>query len=376
MSSSSLHRRRLDPQTLDLVVAVVLTIAAVAQSLAGGAANGLRLEPALLAPAMTLPVALRRRWPATVAAWVALLASLELAIWGDAQLVGTSIAYFCALYGAAVWADARGFVAVLLAGTVVGLPIVVAGGHSSLSSTASFTAIACVAALIVRRVVRGREERARLAERERDVVVREAVVEERARIARELHDAVAHNVSTVVMQAGAERRVLEKGEGSPHEVLETIEQAGRGALAEMRRLVGMLRTDPSEPLAPQPRLREVGDLVEEARRAGMRVDFQVEGDVRELPVGVDLAAYRIVEEALGAAYGRRAGDHARVTVRYDTHMLEIEVIDHRPDPQAAAELGSRALLGIRERVALYGGRLDAGGRGDGDFGIRVVLPAP
>jgi signal transduction histidine kinase len=371
-----LHRLRLDPQSLDLVVAAVLTIAAIAQSLAGGAANGLRLEPALLAPAWTLPVAVRRRWPARVAIWVTLVASLELAVWGDAQLVGTTIAYICALYGAAVWADARGFVAVLLIGTILDLPIVAVGSHSSLSNTAFFTAIVLVAMVIVRRVVRGREERARLAERERDVVVREAVVEERARIARELHDAVAHNVSMVVMQAGAERRVLEKGEGSPHQVLETIEEAGRGALTEMRRLVGMLRTDTSEPLAPQPRLREVGELVDEARQSGMQVDFEVEGDVRELPVGIELAAYRIVEEALGAASRRGAGDRARVTVRYDNHMLEIEVIDHRRDPEPAAELGSRALLGIRERVALYGGRLDASRRGDGGYGIRVLLPVP
>jgi signal transduction histidine kinase len=375
MRSSSLHRLRLEPQRLDLVVAVVLTIAAVAQSLAGGAANGLRLEPALLAPAMTLPVAVRRRWPASVAIWVTLVASLELAVWGDAQLVGTTIAYLCALYGAAVWADTRAFVGVLLAGVVIGLPIVSIGQHD-LSGTAFFSAIVFVAMLIVRRVVRGREERARLAERERDVVVREAVVEERARIARELHDAVAHNVSMVVMQAGAERRVLEKGEGSPHEVLGTIEQAGRGALAEMRRLVGMLRTDATEPLSPQPRLREVGDLVEEARRAGMEVEFQVEGEARELPVGLDLAAYRIVEEALGAASRRGAGGRGRVIVRYDTHMLELEVIDHRSEPEPAPEPGGGALLGIRERVALYGGRLDAGRRVDGGFGIRVLLPVP
>jgi signal transduction histidine kinase len=375
MGSSSLHRLRLDPHSLDLVVAVVLTIAAIAQSLAGGAANGLRLEPALLAPAVTMTVAVRRRWPAGVAVWAVLVTSLQIALWGDPQLVGLTIAYLCALYAAAVWADTRAFVGVLVAGVVIGLPIV-SIGQDDVSGTAFFTAIVSVAMLIVRRVVRGREERARLAERERDVVVREAVVEERARIARELHDAVAHNVSMVVMQAGAERRVLEKGEGSPHEVLETIEQTGRGALAEMRRLVGMLRTDATEPLAPQPRLRQLGDLVEEARLAGMDVDFQVEGEARELPVGLDLAAYRIVEEALGAASRHGAADHARVIVRYDTHMLELEVIDHRREPEPAADPGGGALLGIRERVALYGGRLDAGQRVDGGFGIRVLLPVP
>ena len=124
--------------------------------------------------------------------------------------------------------------------------------------------------LLVRRVVGDRERRAQVAERERDVAAREAVVEERARIARELHDAIAHNVSMMVVQAGAERRVLDGGHGSTREVLETIEQIGRGALTEMRRLVGMLRSDTGDPLAPQPGLGDLATLSSRWARRGCR----------------------------------------------------------------------------------------------------------
>src|SRR5207248_7777675 len=126
---------------------------------------------------------------------------------------------------------------------------------------------------------------------------REAVIDERARIARELHDAIAHNVSMMVVQAGAERRVLDRSTGT-REVLETIEQIGRGALTEMRRLVGMLRSDSRDPLAPQPGLDDLPSLVERVREAGLPVELHVDGNRRELPVGIELSAYRIVQEAL------------------------------------------------------------------------------
>src|SRR5207245_7308461 len=134
-------------------------------------------------------------------------------------------------------------------------PSDLAAPEGSLRNTVPFTVVTAVVMLLVRRVIGERDRRAELAERERDVAAREAVVEERARIARELHDVVAHNVSMMVVQAGAERRVLD--DGATHEVLETIEQIGRGALTEMRRLVGMLRSDAPDPLAPQPGLDDL-----------------------------------------------------------------------------------------------------------------------
>src|SRR5439155_5640828 len=140
--------------------------------------------------------------------------------------------------------------------------------------------------------------RGQLAGRARTVATRGPVVEGRARIARELHDAIAHNVSMMVVQAGAERRVLEEDRRSTREVLETIERIGRGALTEMRRLVGMLRSEAGDPLAPQPGLDDLPTLVAQVSEAGLPVELQVEGDRRELPVGIELSAYRIVQEAL------------------------------------------------------------------------------
>jgi signal transduction histidine kinase len=227
--------------------------------------------------------------------------------------------------------------------------------------------------LLVRRVVGDRERRVQLAERERDLTAREAVVEERARIARELHDVIAHNVSMMVIQAGAERRVLE--ETSPtREVLETVERIGRSALTEMRRLVGMLRSEDADPLAPQPGLRDLSTLVTQVREAGLPVDLVVEGEPCELPAGIDLSAYRIVQEALTNALKHAGEARAAVRVQYGADALELEIADNGTGSAKAPESGGHGLVGMRERVALYGGRLDAGRRSGGGFSVRVVLP--
>jgi signal transduction histidine kinase len=238
----------------------------------------------------------------------------------------------------------------------------------------SFTVITLVVMLLVRRVVSDRERRAQIAERERDLVVREAVVEERARIARELHDVIAHHVSMIVLQAGAERRVLEGKDASTREVLETVEQTGRSALTEMRRLLGMLRDDGNEPLAPQPGLVDVATLVEQLREAGLAVELQVEGERRELPAGIELSGYRIVQEALTNAL-KHAGDaRASVHVRYGPDSLELEIVDDGTEATRPITRGGHGLVGMRERVALYGGQIEAGRRPSGGFAVRVLLP--
>jgi signal transduction histidine kinase len=358
VKSDRLHPRRLTPLQLDLAVAMLLTLAAEAQILAGGTATGVILAPALIAPALTLPVAVRRLHPAAIGLWAAVLATAQVAIWGDPQVVGVTVAYLCALYGLAVWTGTRAFAAVVAPMIVVGTPVASLGPGTMLSNAVFFTTVTVVAMLIARRVIRGREERARLADREREVLAREAVVEERARIARELHSAIAHNVSMIVMQAGAERRALETGGGSPHDVFETIEHVGRTAMTEMRRLVGMLRSGPDEPLAPQPGLADLPTLAGRLNAGGAAVELHVEGEPRALPVGIELAAYRIVEDAL-------AGGSAHVSVRYGRDRLELKVTE-----QGALDADrSNRLLAIRERVALYGGRLD-----HDDISMRVVLP--
>jgi signal transduction histidine kinase len=228
--------------------------------------------------------------------------------------------------------------------------------------------------LLVRRVVGDRERRAQIAERERDLVAREAVVEERARIARELHDVIAHHVSMIVLQAGAERRVLDGANTSTREVLETVERTGRSALTEMRRLLGMLRGDASDPLTPQPGLTDVPTLVGQLREAGLPVELHVEGELLELPVGIELSAYRIVQEALTNALKHAGEASATVNIRHGLDSLELEIVDDGAGTPALVASGGHGLVGMRERVALYGGRLDAGRRPGGGFAVRVLLP--
>jgi len=249
-----------------------------------------------------------------------------------------------------------------------------AAGPASLSNALQFGLISVVVMVLVRRVVGDRERRVQLAERERDLAAREAVVEERARIARELHDAIAHNVSMMVIQAGAERRVLDGTGGTTREVLETIERIGRGTLTEMRRLVGMLRSDTGEPLAPQPGLDDLPTLMQQVCEAGLPVELQVDGERRELPLGIELSAYRIVQEALTNAL-KHAGDaHASVHVHYGADSLELEIADDGEGAALPVSSGGHGLAGMRERVALYGGHLDAGHRQNGGFAVRVLLP--
>ena len=253
--------------------------------------------------------------------------------------------------------------------------LVAAVGVVTLHQTVQFAVVALVVLLLVHRVVSDREHRAQIAERERDVAAREAVVEERARIARELHDVIAHNVSMIVVQAGAERRVLEGSNGATHEVLQTIEQIGRGALTETRRLLGMLRSDAADPLTPQPGLDDVPTLVAQLREAGLPVELRVAGERRELPVGIELSAYRIVQEALTNAL-RHAGDaRATVDVRYGADALELEIADDGAGGGPSDhDGGGHGLVGMRERVTLYGGRFDAARTPTGGFVVRASLP--
>ena len=368
----ALSRSRPDPLTLDLSLAALLTVVAQLEVWLGGAAHD-RVVATVVALVATPSVAVRRRYPTIVGILVPILYALELTFWGDPQIIAASVAYFCALYALAVWTQPRGFAIGLALFVAFGLGTS-AGPKQSLQGTAPFIVVGVVVMLLVRRVLGDRERRVQLAERERDLTAREAVVEERARIARELHDAIAHNVSMMVVQAGAERRVLDETSGSTKEVLVTIERIGRGALTEMRRLVGMLRSDATDPLTPQPGLDDLPTLVAQVREAGLPVQLEVEGERRELPVGIELSAYRIVQEALTNALKHAGKAKASVHVRYGVDSLELEIVDDGAGAPAPVSSGGHGLVGIRERVALYGGRLDAGRRPSGGFAVRVLLP--
>ena len=368
-----LGRFRLDPLKVDWFLAVVLLVVGELEVWLGSGSVTHHHRVAI-GSAMVLfaaLVAIRRLYPGFVGIAAALVGNVVAGIWVPPSSASYGVAWMCSMYALAAWASRRLFVVGVAA---LAVPTYAAaafgrGPHGELE----FTTIALIVLLLVRRVLGDRERRAQMAERERDLAAREAVVEERARIARELHDVIAHNVSMMVVQAGAERRVVEPTSGT-RDVLETIEQIGRSALTEMRRLVGMLRTDRDEELAPQPGLDDVARLVTQVREAGLPVELHVEGERRDLPVGIDLSAYRIVQEALTNALKHAGEARATVRIRYEPDSLELEIVDDGVGAGARPEGAGHGLVGMRERVALYGGRLDARRREGGGFAVRALLP--
>jgi signal transduction histidine kinase len=218
------------------------------------------------------------------------------------------------------------------------------------------------------------EVRATQAEREREAAARIAVAEERARIARELHDIVAHAVSVMVLQVGAVRHKLPDAPAEDRDALRSVERAGRTALAEMRRLLGAMRRDGDEAeLVPQPGLDGLDSLLHEIGRAGLPVELHVDGEPFPLPRGVDLSAYRIVQEGLTNALKHARATDADVTVRYRPDELEIEVRDNGHGSATSDGLG-HGLVGVRERVKIYGGEMTAGAATEGGFVLSTRLP--
>ncbi|WLW57082.1 sensor histidine kinase [Streptomyces sp. YU58] len=243
-------------------------------------------------------------------------------------------------------------------------------------------------------------ERGWLLERERESAARAAVAAERDRIARELHDIVSHNVSLMVVQAGAAREVLGTMPDEAAAALRAVEEAGRGAMTDLRHLLGLLAPSPSGAdgpyetvggggdsveLAPQPGLDRLGPLVDRISFAGLPVEVRISGEPRPLPQGIDVTAYRIVQEALTNALRHGDGGKAEVSVRYADHALRVEVLNTgpsvltgsppaRPAPPRHRDGTGRGLLGLRERVAVYGGDLDARRRLGGGYRVRARIP--
>ncbi|MBB6033594.1 sensor histidine kinase [Phytomonospora endophytica] len=220
-------------------------------------------------------------------------------------------------------------------------------------------------------------------EREREGTARAAVDAERARIARELHDIVSHNVSVMVVQTSAAREVLATMPEEAATAMAAVEGAGRDALTELRTLLGVLAPSASgddENLSPQPSLSRLSPLVDRIAFAGLPVEVRVIGEPRRLPAGVDLTAYRIVQEALTNALKHGDGKPAQVTVRYAEGHLRVEVLNSGPSvlagdrPESRPEGTGRGLVGLRERVAVYGGDLDARRRLGGGYRVRARIP--
>ncbi|MEE1753111.1 sensor histidine kinase [Streptomyces sp. SP18CS02] len=251
-----------------------------------------------------------------------------------------------------------------------------------------------VAAVRARRAHRKAiEERGWLLERERESATRTAVDAERARIAAELHDIVSHNVSVMVVQAGAAREVLATMPEEAAAAMSAVEAAGRNTMTELRHLLGLLapaQNGEDEPdgvdLSPQPSLSRLGPLVDRIAFAGLPVEMRVSGEPRPLPTGIDVTAYRIIQEGLTNALKHGDGAKAEVTVRYADHCLRVEVLNSGPSVlsggaparkeagQGRADGTGRGLLGLRERVSVYGGDLDARRRLGGGYRVRARIP--
>jgi signal transduction histidine kinase len=330
-------------------------------------------------------LAWRRRAPLVVVA-VGFAATLIAAGFGVSQHKPFSpiLAIFVALYSLALYATPRrALLGLAYAGACVYAQIGLAmhHGESYGGTDFGFIAVLLLAPWLVGKAMHGRvahmgalERRAEQAERERERRAEEAAREERARIARELHDVIAHSVSVMVVQAGAAEEVLRQAPEQALEPIRAVQDTGRAALAEMARLLGMLRRDGGElGLAPQPGLDNVDALVEQARRGGLQVELRREGGRRPLPLGVDLSAYRIVQEALTNTRKHAGPARATVTIRYAADALELEIADDGAGARNGAG-GGHGLVGMRERVALYGGELEAGPTATGGFRVHAHLP--
>ena len=366
----------------DAALAAALAVTAQLEIWLTGSVAGSRGIAAPVAVVITGAVAWRRRAPLWAAAVVAVAYAVqELAAGYLDGAISVNVAIVIALYSVAAYEEVPRAViggALILAAAWLG----VAQHSDSTVGDYVFSGAVLGATWAFGATMRSRrrqaaqlENRASVLERERDEKARRAAEEERARIARELHDVVAHSVGVIVVQAGAERMALGAESERTREVLGAIERTGRDALAEMRRLLGMLRKDNAElALAPQPSLGRIDALVGKMNEAGLPVDLEIKGTPSDLPPGVDLAAYRIVQEALTNALKHAGPAHARVLISYGLDQVELEVSDDGGGPALAAAPAGHGLVGMRERAALYGGVLESGRGTTGGYVVRARLP--
>jgi signal transduction histidine kinase len=370
------ERRSLPAALADrLLVACLIAGGMLELGLEAGAPAALTVVP------IALPLLARRRWPVAVPiAVVAAIALQSLLTDLSAFPLSDMAAVVCATYAVGAYTARTAAIAGLAgAAAAVGLHAAVFYSHGVPAALLGGVAAPWTVGRVVashRRLTRQGAEDAASAERSRIREAEAAVTRERVRIARELHDAVAHNISVIAIQAGGAHGIAERDPARAIGIAQLIEDVAREAAGELDRLSGALGGGAAPP-APEPTLARIDALVSRARDAGQSVDVRVEGEPADVPVGVDLAAYRIVQEALANAAKHAGPAHASVTVRYERGAVEVEVADDGPGT-APAPLGGggHGLVGIRERVGLYGGTLDLGPQPDGGFHVRARLPVP
>jgi signal transduction histidine kinase len=372
----------LTPTRLDAVLAVAIAIeVGLERWFVPGVADSRRALAVVTAVALAAPVAVRRRWPAGALVACAAVPAIQSLVGGDLDHnsgLGVMLALIVLAYSTAAWVPLRRaawapvVAAVVFSGFVVGsAPSVSAGVGDELF----FVALVFVAPWFVGRLMRERSRRAAAfrelaaqADAERAQRELSAIAQERVRIGRELQDIIAHSVSAMVIQASGARSLLASEPERARDSILVVEQTGREALADLRRLLGVLRKDEDpRALAPQPGLDQVETLLESIRESGLRCELSEDGEPADLTPGVDLVGYRVVEATLACA-ARHGTRHAAVTVRYQPGGLELDIRGDGSRPDVDLELH-----GMAQRVALYGGNLRALPVADG-FALRARLP--
>jgi signal transduction histidine kinase len=373
-------RQALGGQVADLALAVVLAVFSVLDVLFSEGWRGPVSANVLVMPAAALALTWRRTRPlASLAAVVACFSGLAIAF-GSGESWSSVFIYVTAVYSAVVHGQsplaAAALAAVGIAVVSVTSPTIDSLGEALWSPS---LAILTIGVGVAGRAIRARtgalEQRAFELDREEQRRAAEAAAEERRRIARELHDIISHSLGVVVLQAGAAERVLDRDPVRAREVLESIRTTGQAAIGEMGTLLGLLDDTPrrSGADAPQPSLGDLESLVSRMRDAGLNVDFKIDGERRPLPAALELSAFRVVQEGLTNALKHAGPARVRAVVQYGRDELWIEVADDGAGGANGAG-GRRGLAGIRERVTIFGGRLEAGPQPGGGWKLHATFP--
>jgi signal transduction histidine kinase len=344
-----------------------------------GAAHPWQLLLAVLA---TLPLVARRRYP-LAASWVVIGASELYHLSPGFDATFTFTACVIAAYSAAMYSS---YQALAIVSTLTGIALLVVTHKETVPSMGpargTFLFLILIPVTLVANTIYTWKQRVRTVETEREATTRLAVDQERSRIARELHDVVTHNVSVMVVQAGAARKVMHMAPEKAHNALLAVESGGRAAMTELRHAMGLLTMNAEEPdlsdeatLAPTPGLGQVAALAARIRDTGVPIQLTVTGRPVPLPAGMDLAAYRVVQEALTNTMKHAVGSRVSIAIDYAPRTLRVEVTDTGGSPAPSARTGNgRGLIGLQERIAVYGGTLETGKLPVGGYLVRAVIP--
>jgi signal transduction histidine kinase len=355
----------------DVALALLLLAVAEVDVAVGGGWHGPKAFNGLLIGCVAVALVRRRSRPLAVLGVAVAATLLQAVTYGSSDSATGFFVIVVAVYSAAAHARhaaaAVALTAVGVAAHDLGDPRIETFGDAVYDSTMLGLVV------LVGLAMRARQARTRAVEAEQEAHALAAGEEERRRIARELHDVISHSLGVLVLQAGAAERVLDRDPEQARAVLRSIRETGRQAVGEMATLLAAVRGDGAASREPQPSLADLGALVESMRSAGVAIELVLEGEPRALPPAVELSAYRIVQEGLTNAAKHAHGASVRAVVRFTDQAVELEVGDDGGGRRASAG-ARRGLAGIGERVAIFGGRFEAGPRDDGGWTVRAALP--